>query len=433
MRLSEWCLRGVAVFFEYDTPKIVHIKSKRIGIMSRLVQLLIISYVVGFVLVHKKGYQETDAVVSAVTTKMKGNVRTNFSSSELVGVKEEWKPLYSRVWDVADLVVPPVENKAFFITTNLVITPNQTRGECSELADILPCEFDKDCQKIPLSAHPHGVPTGACNDTSKSCIVDAWCPLEEDALPLGPQKAVLDQTDTFTVVIKNMISFPYFGKKRTNILEWQNSSYLSTCRNSENQPFCPVFTLGQIVQATGSNYSEMAVLGGVINIDITWDCNLDFDFLAYCRPVYSFSRLDSPQAKISPGSNFRHADYFNQNRRTLIKAYGLTFIVNVHGSAGKFSFVPTLLNLGAGLALLSVATIICDIIVLYCHSKRVFYKSAKFQLVGLLFSVNLGMSCFPRCMEKMLLGLVQTLAMRSRSRKKNRVAKCANFLVSSRV
>ena len=72
--------------------------------------------------------------MSAVTTKMKGNIKTNFSSTELVGVKEEWKPLYSRVWDVTDLVVPPVENKAFFITTNLVITPNQTRGRVQRVA-----------------------------------------------------------------------------------------------------------------------------------------------------------------------------------------------------------------------------------------------------------------------------------------------------------
>ena len=392
MPLSEWLFKGVAVFFEYDTPKIVHIKSKRIGIMSRVVQILIISYVIGFVLVHKKGYQETDSVVSAVTTKMKGNIKTNFSSTELVGVKEEWKPLYSRVWDVTDLVVPPVENKAFFITTNLVITPNQTRGECSELPDVLPCSYDQDCDKVPLSKHPHGVPTGKCNMTSSSCMISAWCPIEEDALPLGPHRAVLEQTDAFTVVIKNMISFPYFGKGRTNILEWQNSSYLETCRHSDVQPFCPVFTLGQIVQAAGGNYSEMAVLGGVINIDIMWDCNLDLDFLSHCRPVYSFSRLDSPEAKISPGSNFRHADYFNQNRRTLIKAYGLTFIVNVHGSAGKFSIVPTLLNLGAGLALLSVATVICDIVVLYCHSKRVFYKSAKFQLVRSRLQNNIFVS-----------------------------------------
>ena len=37
--------------------------------------------------------------------------------------------------------------------------------------------------------------------------------------------------------------------------------------------------------------------GGVINNDFTCDCNLDFDFLTYCRPVYSFSR---PPSKLSP-------------------------------------------------------------------------------------------------------------------------------------
>ena len=34
--------------------------------------------------------------------------------------------LYERVWDEADYVVPPAENGAFFVTTNVVITPNQT-------------------------------------------------------------------------------------------------------------------------------------------------------------------------------------------------------------------------------------------------------------------------------------------------------------------
>lgn len=44
--------------------------------------------------------------------------------------------------------------------------------------------------------------------------------------------------------------------------------------------------------------------GGVISININWDCNLDKD-LEFCAPVYSFSRLDSPNAIISKGLNFR--------------------------------------------------------------------------------------------------------------------------------
>jgi P2X purinoceptor 4 len=38
-----------------------------------------------------------------------------------------------RVWDEADYVVPPAENGAFFVTTNIIVTPNQTWGSCPEV------------------------------------------------------------------------------------------------------------------------------------------------------------------------------------------------------------------------------------------------------------------------------------------------------------
>ena len=41
------------------------------------------------------------------------------------------------MWDEADYVVPPAENGAFFVTTNVVITPNQTWGTCPEVQIIL--------------------------------------------------------------------------------------------------------------------------------------------------------------------------------------------------------------------------------------------------------------------------------------------------------
>lgn len=33
--------------FEYDTPKIVHIKNKTVGLINRLVQLGILGYIIG--------------------------------------------------------------------------------------------------------------------------------------------------------------------------------------------------------------------------------------------------------------------------------------------------------------------------------------------------------------------------------------------------
>lgn len=45
--------------------------------------------------VLKKGYQDTDTVLSSVTTKVKGIALTNTSE------------LGERIWDVADYIIPP--------------------------------------------------------------------------------------------------------------------------------------------------------------------------------------------------------------------------------------------------------------------------------------------------------------------------------------
>ncbi|PRD36691.1 UNVERIFIED_CONTAM: P2X purinoceptor 4 [Trichonephila clavipes] len=51
------------------------------------------------------------------------------------------------------------------------------------------------------------------------------------------------------------------------------------------------------------------------------------------------------------------------------------------GRGGKFNIVPLLLNIGSGLGLLAVATILCDVVVLYILKKKDLYKSVKFQSV----------------------------------------------------
>ncbi|OQV17891.1 P2X purinoceptor 4 [Hypsibius exemplaris] len=365
---------GLGRFFEYDTPKIVHIRSLRVGILYRLVQLTIIAYIVGYVIVWKKGYQLTENVESTVTSKVKGVVLTNVS---LFG---EDNPT-ERVWDTADYVVPPQENGAFFVTTNVIVTPNQQQGICPEL---LPsCSKDADCPRLSPSAN--GVRSGTCNTTTGSCNVYAWCPVERDQEPALP---VLNGTEAFTVLIKNQIIFPKFGIRRRNILDsfQTNSTYLASCHyDPVNDPYCPVFVLADIIRLAGENYSAIAVKGAVIGFVIEWDCNLDLP-VNWCLPKYSFRRIDNANDVSAKGWNFRYANYWtdteSQNhtvqRRTLVKAYGIRFIFYVYGVAGKFNMVPFFTNLGAGLALLGLAVIFCDIAILYCSKKRNFYKENKY-------------------------------------------------------
>ena len=54
---------------------------------------------------YEKGYQDTDEVVSACSSKVKGVTYTNISYHD--GVNDT---LYQRIWDVADYVIPPQVN-----------------------------------------------------------------------------------------------------------------------------------------------------------------------------------------------------------------------------------------------------------------------------------------------------------------------------------
>jgi len=38
--------KAFAAFVEYDTPKIVHIQSKKVGFINRLLQAVIVTYIV---------------------------------------------------------------------------------------------------------------------------------------------------------------------------------------------------------------------------------------------------------------------------------------------------------------------------------------------------------------------------------------------------
>jgi hypothetical protein len=108
-------------------------------------------------------------------------------------------------------------------------------------------------------------------------------------------------------------------------------------------PYCPVFQIGYILSKAEPDASEkyqMMIKGGVILIEIIWNC--DFDFKTTCLPTYHFRRFDTKESNTASGFNFRFANKFitgGRDHRVLYKAYGLRFIINVSGQAGKFDIV----------------------------------------------------------------------------------------------
>ena len=48
-----------------------------------------------------------------------------------------------------------------------------------------------------------------------------------------------------------------------------------------------------------------------------------------------------------------------------LQAYGIKFIITVDGLARKFSLKNTVLNVGNGLALLGITTVLCELVLMY--------------------------------------------------------------------
>ncbi|XP_070334986.1 P2X purinoceptor 5 isoform X2 [Odocoileus virginianus] len=495
--------------FDYKTEKYVIAKNKKVGLLYRLLQVSILTYLVVWVFLVKKCYQDTDtSLQSSIITKVKGVTFTNTSE------------LGERLWDVADYVIPPQlqglqtdsaqvlppapnpytprlcltgllclhqtlsclrptgtqrlsmsiaqlgpwglrsawfgavgmkethlripaqglqgpwargwdplilwpqrlqypcrgpttcqaapgrsdprqqegapqpplvsqgEN-VFFVITNLVVTPNQRQETCAESASVPDalCYEDSDCPPGEPVAAGNGVRTGRClregSAQKGTCEIFAWCPVETMSRPTKP---LLGEAKDFTVYIKNFIRFPKFNFSKTNVLDTTDRTFLKSCKFSPKNPYCPIFRLGSVVSWTGSNFQEIAVQGGVIGIQIEWDCDLD-KAPSECYPRYYFNRLDNRFSgnSISSGYNFRFAKYYRDAAgvefRTLFKAYGIRFDVMVNGKAGKFNIIPTIINVGSGVALMGVGSFFCDLVLIYFIKKSHFYRDKKYEEV----------------------------------------------------
>uniref|UniRef100_A0A3P9MDQ7 P2X purinoceptor n=1 Tax=Oryzias latipes TaxID=8090 RepID=A0A3P9MDQ7_ORYLA len=329
----------------YKTEKYVIAENRRIGILFRLYQLAVLGYIIGWVFVVKKGYQEKDeAVQTSVITKVKGVSLINSSQTG------------PYLWSAEDYVIPPNGEQVFFIVTNYIETPNQRLGFCAE-----------------VSVHQNHI-FCLCLNSTGTCEIYAWCPVEHSKRPT--------EAENFTIYIKNFIRFPKFEFSKSNVLETSDDSYLKKCSyDKENHPYCPIFRLRDLVRNTGNDFQDMAAKGGSVGILIEWNCDLDKDS-SECNPRYSFTRLDmNLNSSITSGYNFRHARYYKDEKgetyRTLYKVYGIRFDIMINGQAGKFNIVPTIIAIGSG-----VGAFVCDMILLYMMNTSSFYRERKFEIIN---------------------------------------------------
>jgi len=123
-------------------------------------------------------------------------------------------------------------------------------------------------------------------------------------------------------------------------------------------------------------------------------------------PTFTFTIIDQASS-VSVGYNFRYTNQYwlpDENStellsgrrfyRDLVKLYGSRFVVLISGTGSKFDIIPMMVNFASGLALLSVATVVSDVIALYILPRRKFYQGVKYQEVD--DPINEGKPLLPK-------------------------------------
>jgi len=114
--------------------------------------------------IENNGHTKVDEKHNSVLgLSIKGGFSTNYSEedfNENYVKPDEWQK-YNRVWDYTDFV-ERLDDEVY-VTTNLVITTNQTESTCPELSLLKGVQCDplnNTCQTGLMRAH--GVQTGKC-------------------------------------------------------------------------------------------------------------------------------------------------------------------------------------------------------------------------------------------------------------------------------
>ena len=112
------------------------------------------------------GYQKEEKGLGSVSLKVKGVGHTRWDDAP-DAADAGYMPTRGlgqmRVQDAVDIVYPPKEEGAMFLTTNFVDVPRQSRGRCPSLNTEDACSADSDCPKATPSDSMIGYRTGVCS------------------------------------------------------------------------------------------------------------------------------------------------------------------------------------------------------------------------------------------------------------------------------
>eukprot|EP00299_Pterocystis_sp_00344_P010986 c5055_g1_i1.p1 GENE.c5055_g1_i1~~c5055_g1_i1.p1 ORF type:complete len:393 (-),score=129.10 c5055_g1_i1:125-1273(-) len=339
--------------FAYKTIKMVRVLDRRLGFVFYGIQVMILIYIFIYVFAINKGYLESEQAIGQVHVKVMGATYSKVSGTNVA-------------FDAHDLRTPSLENGALFIATKIEMV-KQSRKTCPNPE--YSCAVNGDCPVI------EGISSQECEDGR--CVMAGWCP---GISPDSEETSIIrmERPEDLIVWFRSAIAFPKLLK---------NGTFSSMSREDpvllEDEGDTDAWTLDQLLDLAGAPLSSVKEDGAMLDVRLEWDCYIDT--LEGCTsPKAYVQRLD--EGKVRGFSYYQphyvHEPNLNIDRdiRILQKYTGVRILVASKGYGRRVSPQATILQLSSGLALLSLARIATDLLMLKVMPEKEHYRKYKEEL-----------------------------------------------------
>merc|ERR1719235_2625627 len=327
------------VILAYKTFKVVRIRDRQLGFCYWGIVTCVILYVVVFCFAIDGKAQQQEPGVGTVLTKVFGKAYSG-----------------DKVFDPSDLRFPVIEpSGAFLLSRRISVT--QKRGMC----------VDWDQPKKP-PCDPGETQEG------DYCQVAGWCPsLGDKNANKPPPEAVVDELqglDKIVLKIMSGIAFPGLGNRF-----FVTGGSPGATNQFKNITVKEVLALADPPQEMDA---ELLKSGALIGVSFFWSCAVDE---GNCEPSVVIKRLDSGQGFVQKRA--RYSRKGTEETREALYMNGLRILVDSSGMGKKASAVLAIIQVGSAIALIRVAAIVADNLMLYSlhypKIKREAYYKCKVQ------------------------------------------------------
>jgi len=321
----------------YKTYKVVRIRDRQLGFCYWGIVSCVILYVVVFGFSIGGKHQQQEPGVGTVLTKVFGKAYSG-----------------DKVFDPSDLRFPVIEpSGAFLLTRKISVT--QKKGKCIDwdAPKRCPCDDGETC-------------------AGDFCEVPAiWCPsLGDKNVDKPPPEASVDKLegiDKLVLKIMSGIAFPGIG----------NRFFVTGGSPGASNQFKNITVEDLLKLADPPQKLEKLTDGALIGVSFFWDCDVSGD----CEPAVVIKRLDSGQGFVQKRT--RHFTKAGVDMREALYLNGLRILVDSSGIGKQASLVLAIIQVGSAIALIRVAGIVADNMMLYglqyTKTRREAYYKCKVQ------------------------------------------------------